>query len=98
MNIQCLLLICFLLFTLSALLLHDQKSKSERVRIVPFMNNHYSHRSDIHNTTQYNMKCIAVMYKPRCKNKLDERILSQFIEKSPIRNLVSYRISKLLYC
>ena len=38
------------------------------------------------------------MYKPRCKNKLDERILSQLIEKSPIRNLVSYRIPKLLYC
>ena len=33
----------------------------------------------------------------RYKNKLDERILSQLIEKSPLRNLVSYRIPKLLY-
>ena len=38
------------------------------------------------------------MYKPRFKNKLDERILSQLIEKSPLRNLVSYRIPKLLSC
>ena len=35
---------------------------------------------------------------PRYKNKLDERILSQLIEKSPLRNLVSYRIPKLLSC
>ena len=43
------------------------------------------------------MKWITDMYKPRCKNKLDERIISQHIEKSPVRNLVSYRIPKLPY-
>ena len=98
MNILCLLLLCIILFTILALIVLDQKSKSERMRIVPFMNNHYSKRSDTYSRLQYNMKRIAVMYKPKCKNKLDDIILSQLIEKSPVRNLVSYRIPKLLYC
>ena len=43
------------------------------------------------------MKWITDMYKRRCKNKLDERILSQLIEKSTMRNLVSSCIPILLY-
>ena len=38
------------------------------------------------------MKCIAVMYKPRYKNKLDERILSHLIEKESFKesSVLSY--------